>query len=162
MLRILLASFCSIFWLGCSLAAASPRPAPVAAEEQSREELVAQANAMINSISARLSERGLAASVASENVAVLNQRAGKLRERCERLDARARHALAPHLQWLEELNTTTTLSIGVLRNETRDFEEDKAEVLLWTRTFKKEIEALERRIDRVAPINIYLTQRSRK
>ena len=146
---------------GCSVApAARAAPLPEAAQ-QTREELVRQTHAMIDSISARLSERDLAASVAAEQVALLDQRAGKLRARCKRMSSRDRAQFEPHLSWLSQVHTTTTLSIGVLRNESRDFDEDKAEVLLWTKVFMKEIDALERRIDRVAPANVFLSQRTR-
>lgn len=127
-----------------------------------REELVRETNAMIASISSRVSERDLAASLAAEHVAMLGLRVGKLRARCEGMSQRDRAQLDPHLSWLDQVHTTTTLSIGVLRNDSRDFEEDKAEVLLWTKVFMKEIDSLERRVDRVAPVKILLSQRSRK
>ena len=44
----------------------------------------------------------------------------------------------------------------------RDFDEDKATVLLWTKVFLKEIDSLERRVDRLAPTTVLFTQRSRK
>jgi hypothetical protein len=157
-----IAIVCTALSTGCSLASsAEAAPAPAAAQ-MSREEIVNKTHAMIDSISARLSERDLAASVASEHVALLNQRAGKLRARCDRMTGRERAQFQPHLDWLDQVHHTTTLSIGVLRNDSRDFEEDKAEVLLWTKVFMKEIDSLERRVDRVAPVNVLLSQRSRK
>lgn len=110
-----------------------------------------EANAMLDSIHARVSERDLVASVASEHVALLNMRAERLRIRARGLDEKAQAALEPHLRWLEEVHATAVLSIGVLRNRTRDFEADKAEVLLWAKTFDKEIESIEGRMDKAAP-----------
>lgn len=153
---------CSTLWLGCSLVP-SAHAAPAQGDTQrSREQLVRETNARIDSITARLSERDLAASIASEHVALLDQRAGKLRTRCAQMAPYERAQLQPHLDWLAQLHDTTTLSIGVLRNDSRDFEADKAEVLLWTKVFMKEIDSLERRVDRIAPTHVLLTQRSRK
>ncbi|MBS1150742.1 MAG: hypothetical protein H6Q89_2440 [Myxococcaceae bacterium] len=146
---------------GCAVAPGAVAAPPPDGTQKTREELVRETHALIDSITARLSERDLAASVAAEQVALLHHRAGKLRARCEQLSARDRAQFEPHLRWLEQVHSTTTLSIGVLRDQRRDFDEDKAEVLLWTRVFMKEIDALERRIDRVAPVNLFLSQRTR-
>ena len=110
-------------------------------------EPAARANALIDSIFERVSERELAAAAAAERLALLSIRADNLRGRCEKLGTRRRAALAPHLAWLAEVRTTTALAIGVLGKEGRDFEEDKAEVLLWARAFKREIDALELRVE---------------
>ena len=153
---------CAVLWTACTVAPAvtvAPRPA---AAQKTRKELVEETNAVIDSIAVRLSERGLAAAIASEHVAVLDQRASRLRERCEQLPPRDRAELIPHLEWLDQVHSTTTLSIGVLRNDSRDFDEDKATVLLWTKVFMKEIDSLERRIDRVAPVNVLFSQRTGK
>jgi hypothetical protein len=145
---------CSSLWMGCSVTPDETQP--------SGERRVREANAMIDSITARLSERDLAASIASEHIALLEQRAGKLRARCERMAPRDRAQLQPHLDWLAQVLDTTTLSIGVLRNDSRDFEADKAEVVLWTKVSMKEIDSLERRVDRIAPTLVLLSQRNRK
>ncbi len=124
--------------------------------------MVQRNHALIESIASRLSERDLAAAAASERVALLEQRVSRLRSRCAQLSAREATQYGPHLEWLAQVHTTTTLSIGVLRNDSRDFDEDKAEVLLWMKVFAREIDSLERRVDRIAPTNILLTQRSLK
>ena len=151
-----------LFFLGCrgvpSAAIATSNPAA----QKTREELVAETNAMVDIVSARVSERDLAASIASEHVAILAHRAAKLGERCDHLSTHDRATLEPHLDWLAQVHNTVTLSIGILRNESRSLDEGQAEVLLWTKVFVKEIESLERRVDRIAPVNVLLTQRSRK
>jgi hypothetical protein len=151
----------ALLW-GCTVAPAAtdaPRSEPT---QKTREQLVNEANTLIDSISVRLSERDLAAAVASEHVALLDMRADKLRARCDKLAPRDRLQFEPHLDWLTQVHDTTTLAIGVLRNDSRDFDEDKAEVLLWTKVFMKEIDSLERRLDRVAPVNVLLSQRTLK
>ena len=85
-----------------------------------------------------------------------------MRARCEKMPRNECLALEPHLDWLTQIHDTATLSIGVLRNDSRDFEEDKAEVLLWTKVFMKEIDSLERRVGRIAPTKVLFSQRSMK
>ena len=153
---------CSTLSMGCGLIPSAHAAPSRDSAQQSREQLVRETNSMIDSITARLSERDLAASIASEHVALLVQRAGKLRARCEQMAPQDRAQLQPHLAWLAQVHDTTTLSIGVLRNDSRDFEADKAEVLLWTQVLMKEIDSLERRVDRIAPTHVLFSQRSRK
>ncbi len=163
MSRLRLACWCAaLLTTGCGLLPAASAPFDLAAAQNAREALVANNNRLIDSINHRLSERDLAASIASEHVALLEQRVGKLRARCEAMPRNECVALEPHLDWLAQVHDTTTLSIGVLRNDSRDFEEDKAEVLLWTKVFTKEIDSLERRVDRIAPTKVLLSQRSLK
>ena len=150
--------WCCAFCLGCT--AFAPKPASQAAGKTG-DALVREANAMIDSINARVSERDLVATVASEHVALLNMRAEKLRIRSKGLDPKSQAALEPHLNWLDEVHATAMLSIGVLRNESRDFEADKAEVLLWAKTFDKEIESLERRMERASPAQLLFSERPR-
>lgn len=147
---------------GCSLAPAANAPFDAVADAEAREAMVKKNHALIESITSRLSERDLAAAVASERVALLEQRVSQLRARCAQLSSRDCAQYGPHLEWLTQVYTTTTLAIGVLRNDSRDFDEDKAEVLLWMKVFAKEIDSLERRVDRIAPTRILLTQRSIK
>ncbi len=148
--------------MACSFAPSAVTSSKDAVPQRTREELVKETHAMLVSVSGRVSERDLAASIASEHVALLNQRAEKLRARCERMAQRERAPLVPHLDWLAQVYTTTTLSIGMLRNESRDLVGGQAEVLLWTKVFITEIQSLETRVDRVAPMNVLLTQRSIK
>lgn len=158
---VLFSGVCSILCLGCGLLEpASVAPPASAAQKESGEQLVARANRLIDDISSRLSERALAASVASENLELLDQRAQRLRERFQNADLKARGVIEPHLQWLTEVHETATLCIGVLRDPATDFEESKAEVLLWTKTFHNEILNVERRMDRVAPVAVLLSERA--
>ncbi len=76
----------------------------------------------------------LVSGVPRRAVGFLAHRGAKLRERCDRLTTHDRASL----------------------------EEGQAEVLLWTKVLIKEIDSLERRVDRIAPVNVLLTQRSRK
>src|SRR5688572_13658402 len=109
-LTLLIAVFC----VGCSLVpAATVAPAAAPTQKESGAELVAQANHLLDSITSRLSERELVASVASENLELLDQRAKKLRERFAKMDPRSRGAIEPHLEWVGEVHDTTTLCIGV-------------------------------------------------
>src|SRR5687768_1273563 len=101
---------CTVLTMGCSVvptAMAAQRPVSQA-EQKTREELVRETNAMIDSVSARVSERDLAASIASEHVALLHHRAGKLRLRAEQMTRREQALLEPHFNWLAQVHTTTT------------------------------------------------------
>lgn len=145
-----------ILCVGCTKAVPAPVPKGL---DRPGMELVAEANAMLDSIDARMSERDLVATVATEHIALLDMRADKLRARCQTLDAKTQASLEPHLKWLEEVHATALLATGVLRNEKKDFEEGKAEVLLWAKTFGNEIDSLERRLDRAAPPRMLFSQR---
>ena len=118
-------------------------PAPTA-PVVSADQLIAETNALVESIERRMPECDLAATIAADNLTRLDQRTKKLVVRCEE----SQEACESQLARLNEVRITTALAIALMRSEAQQCQANQAQVETWIVALSKGIDELDERLDR--------------